>query len=280
MKVLVFVLVAVSLFSLPVQGQAPSSAVLPESLLLVFGQAAETRYVPRVRAIHELPANLTAEQANACYEFLNRKLASQPLPDLEFNGLKNELVFALMRQRRRPEELAARLVAMYRDQSHDETWRDYCVQFFGKWYADAPRNAGREAMAAALWEVLRTERANRFAGAAATQLGFLAGKYPEFTRDEVAAACLEALLDPVCSETAKVALLQVCATLGAVGALPEARRLAAVKTNPVLRASAIAAVGFLGDRSDLAWLTPLATSSDTRLRIPARAAISRLQEKP
>ncbi|MFA6913466.1 MAG: hypothetical protein WCQ61_10265, partial [Proteiniphilum sp.] len=45
-------------------------------------------------------------------------------------------------------------------------------------------------------------------------------------------------LDPVCSETAKVALLQVCATLGAVGALPEARRLAAVKTNPVLRASA------------------------------------------
>ena len=73
---------------------------------------------------------------------------------------------------------------------------------------------------------------------------------------------------------------QVCATLGAVGALPEARRLAAVKTNPVLRASSIAAVGFLGDRSDLAWLTPLATSSDTRLRIPARAAIRRLQEKP
>jgi len=154
------------------------------------------------------------------------------------------------------------------------------VQFFGKWYADAPRNTGREAMAATLWEVLRTERANCFAGAAATQLGFLAGKYPGFSHDEVASACLEALHDPVCSETAKVALLQVCATLDAAGALPAARRLAAVKTNPVLRASAIAAVGFLGDRSDLAWLTPLATSSDTRLRIPAQAAISRLQEKP
>ena len=104
MKVLV--LVAVCLFSFPVRGQAPSSAVLPESLLLVFGQAAETRYVPRVRAVHELPANLSAEQVTACYDFLNRKLASQPLPDLEFNGLKNELVFVLMRQRRRPEELA------------------------------------------------------------------------------------------------------------------------------------------------------------------------------
>jgi hypothetical protein len=190
----------------------------------VFGQAAETRYVPRVRAVLALPTNLTPEQVDACYDFLAQKLENQDLPDLEFNGLKNELVFALTRQRRKPGELASRLVAMYRDRSLDSTWRDYCVQFFGKWYADAPRNEGREAMAAALWEVLRTERANRFAGAAATQLGFLAGKHPEFPRDEVAAACLEALLDPICSETAKVALLPVCATLGVADALPEARR--------------------------------------------------------
>ena len=280
MNVLVLIFVAASLLSLPVQGQAPPSAALPESLLLVFGQAAETRYVPRVRAVLALPTNLTPEQVDACYDFLAQKLENQHLPDLEFNGLKNELVFALTRQRRKPGELASRLVAMYRDRSLDSTWRDYCVQFFGKWYADAPRNEGREAMAAALWEVLRTERANRFAGAAATQLGFLAGKYPEFPRDEVAAACLEALLDPICSETAKVALLPVCATLGVADALPEARRLAAAKHNPVLRAAAIAAVGFLGDRSDLAWLTPLAASYDQRLRIPAQAAISRLQEKP
>ncbi len=276
-----FVAAAACIFFQPVHGQAQSSGgMLPDTLQLVFGQAAEKRYVPRVRAVHGLAAELTVEQVTACYDFLTQKLESQPLSDLEFNGLKNELVFALMRQRRKPEELASRLVSMFQDQSLDSTWRDYCVQFFGKWYDAAPRNEGRDAMATAQWDVLKNERASRFAGAAATQLGFLAGKYPEFPRDAVSSACLEALLDPLCSETSKVALLQVCASLGAAGALAEARRLAAMKSNPVLRASAIAAVGMLGDHSDLVWLTPLAESPDLRLRKPAQAAIGKIKEIP
>ena len=135
-------------------------------------------------------------------------------------------------------------------------------------------------MATAMWDVLRTARASRFAGAAATQLGYLAERFPEFPREEVAVACLEALLDPVCSDTSKVALLPVCARYGVTDALPEARRLTKQKNNPVLRASALAAVGLLGDQSDLVWLTPLASSYDLRLRKPAQAAISNLKEKP
>ncbi|MBR0457790.1 MAG: hypothetical protein IJJ26_01000, partial [Victivallales bacterium] len=49
-------------------------------------------------------------------------------------------------------------------------------------------------------------------------------------------------------------------TLGERGALPTARAIAGRSSAPVLRASAIAAVGMLGDASDLPLLKRLAAS--------------------
>lgn len=57
---------------------------------------ASSPYAERVRLIHRLPSNLAPEQLERCRAFLESPLAGQPLPDLEFNGLKNELVFALI----------------------------------------------------------------------------------------------------------------------------------------------------------------------------------------
>ena len=50
---------------------------------------------------------------------------------MEFNGLKNELVFAQLRQREGLTELAELLVRMSHVPETDATWRDYCVQFLG-----------------------------------------------------------------------------------------------------------------------------------------------------
>ena len=97
---------------------------LPDNIKLIIGQAKDTFYVPRVKAIHALPTNMPQDQIDACYDFLYQKLEKQSLPDLQFNGLKNELVFALMKQRRKPAELAGHLVKMYKDKSYDTTWRD------------------------------------------------------------------------------------------------------------------------------------------------------------
>ena len=88
-------------------------------------------YAERVMLIHRLPSNLAPEQLERCRAFLGSPLAGQPLPDLEFNGLKNELVFALLRQREGLTELAELLVRMSRAPETDATWRDYCVQFLG-----------------------------------------------------------------------------------------------------------------------------------------------------
>ena len=77
-------------------------------------------YAERIRLIHSLPSNLAPEQLERCRAFLESPLAGQPLPDLEFNGLKNELVFALLRQRDGLTELAELLRQCVLQRSTDQ----------------------------------------------------------------------------------------------------------------------------------------------------------------
>ena len=253
-----------------------SSSVFKE-LSSICGEASSP-YAERVRLIHRLPSNLAPEQLERCRAFLESTLAGQPLPDLEFNGLKNELVFALLRQREGLTELAELLVRMSHVPETDATWRDYCVQFLGKCYPRIHDPKSREAMADTLWEALRTRRRGRAAGSAARQLMTLGRTFPEFPPEKVSAAALDALLDPASSDETKTALLQVCGTLGERGALPTARAIAGRSSAPVLRASAIAAVGMLGDASDLPLLRRLAASGDVRVSRPAAAAMDRIRK--
>ena len=136
-------------------------------------------YAERLRLIHRLPSDLAPEQLERCRAFLESPLAGQPLPDLEFNALKNELVFALLRQREGLAELAELLVRMSRAQETDAPWRDYCVQFLGKCHSAIPDEKSRAAMAGALWETLSRERSTRLAGTASRQLHDDVVQHPE-----------------------------------------------------------------------------------------------------
>ena len=280
---LFFTLVEIQLALLlisPIMAQDKSPRTLSKvdaELVCICGETFSP-YAERVRLIHRLPSNLAPEQLERCRAFLGSPLAGQPLPDLEFNGLKNELVFALLRQREGLTELAELLVRVSRALETDATWRDYCVQFLGKCYPRINDAKSREAMADALWEALKTQRRGRAAGSAARQLMTLGRTFPEFPPEKVSAASLEALLDPTCSEETKTALLQVCGILGERAALPAARTIAELDSSPVLRASAIAAIGMLGDASDLPLLERLAVSGDMRVSIPACSAIDRIMK--
>ena len=258
--------------------QAPRTLTFVDAEISTICGEISSPYAERVRLIHRLPPNLTPEQLERCRAFLESPLAGQPLSDLEFNGLKNELVFALLRQREGLTELAELLVRMSRSEETDATWRDYCVQFLGKCYPRINDTKSRESMADALWEALKNQRGGRGAGSAARQLMTLGRTFPEFPPEKVSAASLEALLDPTCSEETKTALLQVCGILGERSALPAARTIAELDSSPVLRASAIAAIGMLGDASDLPLLERLAVSGDMRVSIPACSAIDRIMK--
>ena len=274
---LISILLSAVLISSYAQQIPRTQSTIDAELVCICGDTTSP-YAERVGLIHRLPSNLAPEQLERCRAFLESPLAGQPLPDLEFNGLKNELVFALLRQRDGLTELAELLVRMSRAQETDATWRDYCVQFLGKCYPRINDAKSREAMADALWEALKTRRRGRAAGSAARQLMTLGRSFPDFPPEKVATASLEALLDPASSDETKTALLQVCGTLGKRGALPTARDIAGRSSAPVLRASAIAAVGMLGDASDLPLLKRLAASGDVRVSRPAAAAIDRIQK--
>mgnify|MGYP004646279699 FL=1 len=280
---LFFTLVEIQLALLlisPIMAQDKSPRTLSKvdaELVCICGETFSP-YAERVRLIHRLPSNLAPEQLERCRAFLGSPLAGQPLSDLEFNGLKNELVFALLRQREGLTELAELLVRMSRSEETDATWRDYCVQFLGKCYPRINDAKSREAMADALWEALKTQRRGRAAGSAARQLMTLGRTFPEFPPEKVSAASLDALLDPASSDETKTALLQVCGILGERAALPAARTIAELDSSPVLRASAIAAIGMLGDASDLPLLERLAVSGDMRVSIRACSAIDRIMK--
>lgn len=249
---------------------------LPDNIKLIIGQGDTYYYLPRIQAIHALPDNLPPDQIQACYDFLYTKLENQKLTDLEFNGLKNELVFAIINQRRKPVELAEHLVKIYKDKSFDVTWRDYCVQFFGKWYPKAPDNQARHDMIDGLWDALKNERKSKIAGAASSQLCFLARHYPEFDKQKVSEASYEALIDPECAEINKSILLNTCAVFGNRKILPIARELVVTESDLINRAAALFVLGELGDQSDLPTLTPLIKARDIRLRTPAAAAIKKI----
>mgnify|MGYP004724499929 FL=1 len=278
-QIYAFLLITLSTALTSVLAQQPlrTLSTIDAELVCICGEASSP-YAERVRLIHRLPSNLTPEQLERCRAFLESPLAGQPLSDLEFNGLKNELVFALLRQREGLTELAELLVRMSRSGETDATWRDYCVQFLGKCYPRINDTKSRESMADALWEALKNQRGGRGAGSAARQLMTLGRTFPEFPPEKVSAASLEALLDPTCSEETKTALLQVCGILGERAALPAARTIAELDSSPVLRASAIAAIGMLGDASDLPLLERLAVSGDMRVSIPACSAIDRIMK--
>jgi hypothetical protein len=256
-------------------GQKPD-VLLPDNIKLIIGQGETRNYYVRVREIHNLKKNLPPEQVEALYRFLYEKLDKQELPDLQFNGLKNEIVIELMKQTTKPEALSGHLVAMYYDKSFDPTWRDYCVQFFGKWYEQAPVNESREAMVKGLYDALQ-ERNSSLGGTAITMLCHLT-HLKEFDKDKISDLAYELMTAPDCAKSGKINAMQVCAELRNKKALPIARDWAANSNEMFVKMSAIAAVGMLGDPSDLPLLNHYKNSSDIRLSGPAKAAMAKINK--
>lgn len=166
-QIYAFLLITLSTALTSVLAQQPVriQTTVDSELASICGEASSP-YAERLRLIHRLPPDLSPGQLERCRMFLESPLAGQPLPDLEFNALKNELVFALLCQREGLAELAELLVRTARSPEADATWRDYCVQFLDKCHSAIPGEKSRAAMAGALWETLFRERSTRLAGTA------------------------------------------------------------------------------------------------------------------
>ena len=96
---------------------------------LICGLASEKGYLPRLQAIHALGTSLTDPETVALLAFLDQKKPdTATLEVLDFDALKNDITDVLLRQPALPGALAPQLLAMYRDTTHDDAWRNYCIR--------------------------------------------------------------------------------------------------------------------------------------------------------
>jgi len=182
----------------------------------------------------------------------------------------------IIRSLAQPRELAGHLVAMYNDRTHDEVWRDYCIQHLGDIYMEIGDEAGRENARRALWRSV-DERQGSIPGTGLIALFNVCGQ-KGFEKEQTTAKALELVHSQEYGEPAKITALQICAKLGEKAVLQDARKMVASASIPI-RISAMACLGMLGNQSDLELLKASEFSTDIRLRTAAQAAMKKLREK-
>ena len=239
----------------------------------------------RAEAIRALVKPLREDDVKALLWFMDEKFSQQEEYDLlAWNALKNDVLNVLLKRAPPPAGIGQDLVRMFRDSSHDNVWRDYCVQHFAdyyraRWLAGATA-ADRElqAIEAAYWDAVAASNSTT-AGTALVGLAQLAGEFPGIDRKRVAAAALVLAANPSAEEGARVTAIQICAELGEMEILPLARTFAADGASSMLRLSAVGALGRLGTAEDGKLLKSLAAKGDQRIRIAAAAALKRIEHR-
>lgn len=253
-------------------GNPPAASV---AVMMVAGKTGALGFVARCKAIRQLGTKLNAYDIALLYEFLDIKAGGNDVSPEELNALKNDVANALKKQEIRPEEFARRLMVMFRDPAHDAVWRDYCVQHLGDMFDMIENEEVRLAVYTLFWEATR-EKNGTIPGTALIALYNRSGR-SNFDQARLAGVALAMVSDGY-GEPATITALQICAKLGEIKALPVARQWA-VSDSAMVRVSAIACIGSLGEGQDLVLLEKYASGTDVRMKMAARAAIRKLKDR-
>lgn len=256
---------------------------LTEMVAKIVSKDKAVGYFPRVTAVHKLSMQLSGADQEALFKLLSEHHDGRWnfMTNLQFNAIKNEAVIALARQRNADlvQELSQRMMDMIADKSYDDVWRNYCGQFMGIFYSRMSQEQQERCV-----KLLR--EASGEAKTCIPGTAFIALKHistldaKAVDRNELAKEAFAAFSSPEATDVNMISELQICAELGHSPALDAARKLAQEKNASLsLKASAIAAVGLLGNASDKAMLEPLSKSSDTRISRAASAALKRLEPR-
>jgi hypothetical protein len=245
----------------------------------VVTDAASHSLDARLAALSFLGKSMPASDVDALLAFLDRRDSGDALPPEKLNALKNDVANLLRAQSKFPDALPWHLAAMWRDPGHDGVWRDYCLQHAGAAWDRIGDPAARREVRSVIWDAA-TNTAAPGSGTALIALRNLALSGNE-RKANAAAGAFASAASAVAPEGVRVTALQIAAELGASGTAALARSLLFDRSQPVhLRMSAAAALGKVGDSSDLPALETLASASDPRLRTAASSAVRKLSETP
>lgn len=253
---------------------------VPDSIKAIAGLAENCSYTDRIKAANKLSKNLSDTEVKALLYFLHKRLEDDVLGLLELNAVKNQVTNTLVEQNLYPQDMGSHLIAMYYDELLDDVWRDYCIQFLGQCYSRIPEKKERESVALLFSDALK-EKKKSFAGTALIAMKNLADN-PDFyfSKAEISEFAYNLTADEGTADLVKITSFQVCAVLRNRKALKLARELTERKKSYIpLKVSAIAALGILGDRSDIPVLKKCEKSSDTRLRTASKSAIRKIDDR-
>lgn len=255
-------------------GSARDEPQLKPETLLIVGEADQRDYNSRIRAVRALPRDVSQVDVERLIEFLEIHVVDDSLRIAELNAIKNDIVVMLSRQDRSLPQVGGHLIAGFRDEAMDVVWRDYCLQHLSHWYRRSNDVEQKEEILEVLWEATEL-RESTYAGTSLLSLRYLMRRSPDSVDlEKLGQRALAVVKNESMSVPSRISGMQVAETQ--VDALPVARALAQDSSeNVLLRTSALGVLGRSLEEQDITILKEFSNSSDVRLRMAARAGLSR-----
>ena len=246
---------------------------IPSSLKSLFSKSS---YLERCRFVKDLRSDLSGDEINALFLFITASPAQVGLKRSHFNSVGDKVINKLESQNLVPPELVDHLIAMFYDETGDFTWRDYCVQHLGALYATDAALGKREQIFELFSAAMEAD-----AGMAGTvTLAFRANLGQEgISKELVSSKAAEVALNEEQNEASRLTSMLAAAELGNREMLILARGILESKESAHFRMSSMAAIGMLGDASDLPTLGKYTQSSDMRLRTASKAAAKKIEAR-
>ncbi len=246
----------------------PLQEEAPESMRKILDENAP--FNERLSLVNHLSRNLKEDERRALYHFLKRGENNE-----NNHVLKNDIINALRDQESPPTELTGVLLDIFYDKSQDMTMRSYALQHLRPWYQ--MENMKDPAIVKAFNDGA-DEHSTEIAGVALLAMSHLAEKNePGFDSGTVAEKAAAIANDSTAYELSRISAVGVCGRLGDKSVLPTIRETVANSTSVTLKMASIAALGDIGERSDLALLEKL--QSERPYSVAAKSAISKLKSK-
>jgi hypothetical protein len=240
----------------------------------------------RTAAMHALSAPLADADLETIYNFLRQRSPADGQQAEQV--LKNELLNVLCQMEPPPAGLRGLLSQIYQDSSQDIVLRDYAVQHLAAFYRQMglatgldPRFQDNELKQTqdVLWNALN-EAGTSMAGTALLGLSQLSAEgWPGLDQNKIGAAALKLAGESSVDELSRITAFQVCAQLGITDALSSVLGAARQGETLPLQISAIAALGALGNASQIPFLNGLIAGNNDRLKLPAQHALRQINER-
>lgn len=242
----------------------------------VLTDGALASYEQRMRASYaEGSQHLSTSDAQSLVKFLSRLPSADAVSIDELAALKNNAADLLLTQAPPPAGLRTAFEAAFKNPAQGEIWREYIVQKIPE-LAVGLAGAERKRALAFLHQRL-DDTESIFAGTALLGLQRLHTQTPPLvSTKEVATAATKLLTGPAYADATKLTALQVLALHDAAAARAQARQWLTGDHPVMLKVSALATLGQVGEPQDRSLLERYARSPELRLRTSARAALGKL----